>query len=162
MHNYEEMLIQLAHSQTLLSKRQQRKVKIETFIRLTERLSQDHILNERIHHEEPQIMEIYDACYQFLTAGVSKAYVSSVEEKAYYVTVKSLTDKLAKKFDIRPKGTYLGMYMVLGIAIGAGVGMAVSTSNPSFYSIGVSLGLVFGVSYGNSKEKSAIKAGKMY
>lgn len=162
MQNYEEMLIQLAHSQTLLTKRQQRKVKIETFMRLIERLSKDQSLSDRIHNEEPQIVELLNACYQFLTVGISQNYVSSIEEKAYYMTFKSLTDKLAKKFDLRPTGTYIGLFMVLGIAIGAAVGMALAASNPSFYSVGVSLGLVFGVTFGNSKEKAAIKAGKMY
>lgn len=162
MPDYNVMLSELVESETLLTKRQQKKVKLETFVRLVERLNKDEALTGRIEKEVPEFFDKLNACHHFLTVSVAQSYVSAVEEKAYYRVFKDMTDVLAKKYDLRPKGTYIGMYMVIGIAIGAGVGMLLSSSNPSFYSIGVSLGLVFGVSFGNTKEAAAFKAGKMY
>lgn len=162
MPDFNGLLNELAQSETLLTKRQQKKVKFETFNRLTQRLHEDELLRNRIENEAPEFFELYLACHQFLTVTVGQAYVSAVEEKAYYRVFRDMTDLLAKKFDLRQKGTYIGLYMAIGIAIGAGFGMMLSATNSSLYSIGVSLGLVFGVSAGNAKEAAAIKAGKMY
>ena len=162
MLDFDIMMNKLAESETLLTKRQQKKVKLETFTRLTQRLYDDVQLRKRIENEAPEFFELYSACHQFLTVTVGQTYVSAVEEKAYYRVFRDMTDLLAKKFNLRQKGTYIGLYMAIGIAIGAGVGMMLSASNSSLYSIGVSLGLVFGVSAGNAKEAAAIKAGKMY
>lgn len=162
MQNYEEMLLELANAQKYLTKKQQRKAKMDVMVRLIKRLNEDAGLNAKIEQESPQFFDDLQACYEFLAINIPQRNIQPGDEKIYNTHFKNITDALSKKYDLYPKGTYIGQYLAIGIAIGAGVGMVLASSNASFYSIGASLGLVFGIAIGNSVESSKEKAGKIY
>ena len=162
MQNYEEMLLELANAQKYLTKKQQRKAKMDVMVRLIRRLKDDDGLDIRIGQESPQFFDDLRACYEFLTVNIPQRSIHPGDEKNYNANFRNITDALSKKFDLHPKGTYIGQYLAIGIAIGAGVGMVFASSNASLYSIGASLGLVFGIAIGNSVESSKEKAGKIY
>ena len=162
MQNYEEMLLELVNAQKYLTKKQQRKAKMDVMVRLITRLKEDVALSAKIEQESPQFFDDLNACYEFLTVNIPQRNIHPGDEKVYNNHFKSITDVLSKKFDLYPKGTYVGQYLAIGIALGAGVGMLFASSNASLYSIAASLGLVFGIAIGNSVESSKEKAGKIY
>ncbi|MTI49128.1 hypothetical protein [Sporosalibacterium faouarense] len=135
-----------------LGEKESRKLQIKTLKNLIKKAHKNNIKDEEL------IMKIKKLSNDLRLISEGRKDL----RKSYNKNFQSLKEEVKKNYGYVPKGTYIGIYLSIGVALGSGIGVVFTSINPALISIGIGLGISIGVAIGSSKEKEAEKDGKLY
>lgn len=162
MNPFESMLEQLKNDSQSLRTNQLKGLRVDQLTRLLTRLSQDSELSSKITDGDQATYDLIDECVTLISRFVAEAYVTPKGNRYYLQKITALTKRMRLNYQMRPKGSFLSLYMILGIAVGTGVGAIFLSTSSNYYAICISIGMVFGVVIGNQVEANAKKKNLIY
>ena len=133
------------------TEKQQKKYKIDVFIRLCKKL-------EGLDPEG--ILAMMDETLELLTQLSEEDH--ELKPSQYIKSFTKLQKEVRRQLGFTEEGQIRGEYVGIGIALGVALGTPFVAINPAFIGIGLPIGLALGAGIGDQKEKAAAAEGKVY
>ncbi len=162
MNPFESMLVQVKNDSQSLRVNQVKGLRIDQLVRLLTRLSQDSELRSKILDGDQSTFDLIDECITLINRFVTEEYITPKGNRFYQQKLNALTKRLRLQYQMRPKGSFLSLYMILGIAVGTAIGAIFLSTSSNYYAISISIGMVIGIVIGNQVEAGAKKKNLIY
>ena len=152
--NLDLMKEQIEFFRDRLLKRQNQALKINTWLNLIDKLNQHETIPE-------STSEIVTKAYDALVYYIAEEPTDRKVRRTYLLAYDEMMKHFKKAHQYSVKGTYVTLFMGLGIAAGAGVGVLISTVETTQYAVTIALGMLAGITIGTRIEARLSKDGKL-
>jgi hypothetical protein len=129
--------------------KQAKKHHIPLLVRLDEKLSDTR---------NPEVDEAFEA----VLFNLERVDLDRLNYKAYFKSVSYLKKVVKDELDFVEKGSIQAKYSSFGVIFGVVLGTIMMSVNPAFLGMYIAIGVAIGSGTGSSKEKEAVKAGRVY